>query len=953
MAKQKKLIDEHNFKIVLQQLAETEYVDTRIEDLDFESFSNDKNMFEYQSEALQNGFKMLFTYFNTFEEDKQKFYTQAYRKYPHANLDYIKPNKLLLEYFNPTGNRIEFHNFINRMSFWMTMGSGKTIVIIKLIELLDRAMNLGLIPKKTIVFFTANQGLLERFLKEIDDYNILNTRKIDTITLKDYEERQKHGNIFDSQQIKLFCYRSDLLSEDRKENMLDFKDYLDDGNNYIILDEAHKGDNQDSKRQQIFSILSQKGFLFNFSATFTDERDIATTIYNLNQAVWVKKGYGKKLFLLDNDLKSFKEKSDLNEKEKQKSLIKSLILLSYAKEQKLSLKDVNTYHEPMMVVFTNSVNTDDADAKLFFRQINLFINNYDDTLFQESKREIKKEFEQTQYLVTDTNGDAIHEFSDKLNSITYDNLKQSIFYAKKGNIEAIINPKEKGEIAFKLDSTDKPFGLLKIGDTTSWKNSELNNIKIIDTYKENSYFKLLDSSSVNILIGSRSFYEGWDTTRPNIMLFLNIGMDKDAKKFVTQSIGRGMRVESIEGSRQRLSYIDTPNKSNIQNEANTLETLFVISTNKDAIEHIVKWQEEQSKGIDWKEHSLVENDTSNKTLYIPTYKKTKIEASALQSKKSFRLSGENKDMINAYLKYLPKQTFSLRHNFYNKEECDEFYKWIKSSNSLCVDKNIHYKSLDLMIEKMKKRIYVSKSDLSSFKVLQDEIVHFRKIKVRADKDEDFLITLDKTLKLENLSDEDVMIKKKSENITFAEAEEKYQNDTIEVDNTKFRKLKNHYYNATISGEDNDWLKNIVSQKSEVIFLDELCGISEKLNKKFDWWMFSKINEHYDKKVFIPYHENSEEKPFFPDFIFWLQKDSKQTILFFDPKGVKHTDYEHKVDGYKELFELDKSGVKEFSKDNNKVEVKLALYRISEESVGKEYSKYWVQKDYLMEYFNGL
>ena len=44
---------------------------------------------------------------------------------------------------------------------------------------------------------------------------------------------------------------------------------------------------------------------------------------------------------------------------------------------------------------------------------------------------------------------------------------------EKGNIEAIINPKDKSEIAFKLDSTDKPFGLLKIGDTTSWKNDEL------------------------------------------------------------------------------------------------------------------------------------------------------------------------------------------------------------------------------------------------------------------------------------------------------------------------------------------------------------------------------------------------------------------------------------------------------------------------------------------------
>ncbi|MGB3751054.1 MAG: DEAD/DEAH box helicase family protein, partial [Arcobacteraceae bacterium] len=743
MVKQKKLIDEHNFKIVLQQLAETEYIDTTIDQLDFDSFSNDKTMFEYQTLALQNAFKMLFTYFNNFEEDKLKFYTQAYRKYPHANLDYSKPSDLLLEYFQPTGNRIEFHNFINRMGFWMTMGSGKTIVIIKLIELIDKAMNLGLIPKKNIMFFTANQGLLERFLKEVEDYNILSNRKIDAITLKEYEQREKYGNIFDSQQIKLFCYRSDLLAEKRKENILDFKDYLDDGNNYVILDEAHKGDNQDSKRQQIFSVLAQRGFLFNFSATFTDERDIVTTVYNLNQAVWVKKGYGKKLFLLDNDLKSFKEKSDLNESEKQKSLIKSLILLAYAKQHKLNLKDL--YHDPMMVVFTNSVNTDDADAKLFFRQINLFINNYDSTLFNEAKGEIKKEFEQTKYLVTDESGDAIHEFADELDKITYDSLKLSIFYSKKGNIEAVINSQEKGEIAFKLDSTDKPFGLLKIGDTTSWKKDELEDIKIQNTFKEDNYFKSLDSSSINILIGSRSFYEGWDTTRPNVMLFLNIGMDKDAKKFVTQSIGRGMRVESVNGSRQRLSYIDVTNKVDIHSEVKILETLFVISTNKEAIEHIINWQEEQSKGIDWQEHSLVKNNPSNKVLYMPTYKKSKIEASKLHSKKSFQLSQENKNDLILYMKNLPKEMFSLIHGFYDKSECDEFYTWVNESSALFVNKDIHYKSLLLMIEKMKKRIYVNKSNIQIFKPLENEIVHFKKIKVRRDKNEDFIKILDKTL----------------------------------------------------------------------------------------------------------------------------------------------------------------------------------------------------------------
>lgn len=920
--KQKKLIDEHNYKIVLQQLAETEFLDANIEEFDIKSFSDDKEMFEYQQEALTNALRVLINYYDTYNANKQKFYTDAYKKYSDTNLDF-KTNVLLQEYYQTIGKRVEFYHFINRMSFWMTMGSGKTIVIIKLIELLDRAMELNIIPKKNIMFFTANKGLLDRFKQEVEDYNLLQTKKIDTISLKEYESREKYGSLLDAQNIKLYTYRADLMAEDTKENILDYRDCLDGGNNYVILDEAHKGDKQDSKRQNIFSILSKNGFLFNFSATFTDERDIATTVYNLNQAVWVKKGYGKKLFLLDNDLKSFKEKSDLNDNEKQKSLIKSLILLAFAKKHKKNID--KEYHEPMMVVFTNSVNTTDADAKLFFRQVNNLAQEDDTTIFNEAKKEILNEFKKTSYLVTDENGAGISEFAEQIKEIEFDEMKTLIFHHPKGNIEAVVNPKEKSEIAFKLDSADKPFGLLKIGDTTSWKNDELVDIKITDTFKDESYFKGLDDSSINILIGSRSFYEGWDTNRPNIMLFLNIGMDKDAKKFVTQSIGRGMRVESVDGSRQRLSYIDTPDKAKLQNDAKALETLFVISTNKDAIEHIVQWQEEQNKGIDWHEVALKKNCCEDKSLFIPKYKKQKKSSDKISKTKSFKLSQANKDELQSYVKNLSQELFSLKHNFYSKKEYQLFYKLVTSNSNLNIDNSIHYKSLDFMIEKLKKRLYVSTSNVNKFEVIQDEIVHFKKIKVRDDKKDEFLDYVEKAGKLQT---------------------------EIIYDNAKFINLKSHYYKPVISNENSNWIKNIISVPSEVKFIDELSLITDKLDSIFDWWKFSKLNEHYDKDIYIPYIEDGIEKPFYPDFIFWLQKGNKQTIVFIDPKGNKHTDYEHKVDGYMELFE-NNSTSKYFKEKNNGIEVKLALYKTSDENVGKLYERFWIEKNNLMEFFQNL
>lgn len=950
MKKQQNLIDDYSYKIVLQQLAENEYASIDISDFDFKSFSNTKEMFDYQQEALQNAFRVLIQFYQNFTGDKENFYNKGYKKYSHSNLDYIKPSKLLQDNNYPmVGTRVEFYHFVNRMGFWMTMGSGKTIVIIKLIELLDLAMDLGLIPKKNILFFTANENLLERFKQEINEYNILKDKEINPINLKYYEKIK--NNLFEKIEIKLFCYRADLMGEERKEAILDYKDYLDSGNNYVILDEAHKGDKQDSKRQNIFSVLSKNGFLFNFSATFTDKSDIVTTIYNLNQIVWIKNGYGKKLFLLDNNLKAFKDKTDLNELEKQKATLKSLLLLAFAKKYKLS----NSYHNPMMVVFTNSVNVVQADAELFFKTLGDIVKNDVEDIFKEAKEELEEEFKNTKYLITDKEGEGVFEFANEIEKLTLKELKQSIFYALHGNIEAIINPKNKSEIAFKLDSADKPFCLIKIGDISSWIKEKLKNIKIDETFKESSFFESLDTSSINILLGSRSFYEGWDTNRPNIMLFLNIGMDKEAKKFVTQSIGRGARIQSVDGSRQRLDFIDTGKKAQIQQNSKPLETLFLVSTNKEAISSILQYSDEQSRGMDWEEISFDQNIEAikDKILFIPVYKSAKTKANKINSKGGLKISKKNKDDLIVYKNNFSNELFALKYNIFDKKECDLFFDMVSGNNILFIDKNIHYKSLDFLIQTLKNRLYINHSDIDKFKPLNNEIIHFKKIKVREDKAKEVKEIKKRAIEMQNLSDDEVHEKSKIEGIPLKVAVEKYQIKELQINEAKFKKILRHYYNPIVKAENSDWIKNIISVDSEIEFLTNLESIYHLIEEKYDWWVFSKINEHLDN-IFIPYVENGQEHKFYPDFIFWLQENDTQTILFVDPKGNKHTAYEHKVDGYKKLF-LEKNSAnlenKIFEESKVKIKVKLVLIKDSSDSVGEEYEKHWISKNNLESMFS--
>ena len=86
--------------------------------------------------------------------------------------------------------------------------------------------------------------------------------------------------------------------------------------------------------------------------------------------------------------------------------------------------------------------------------------------------------------------------------------------------------------------------------------------------------------------------------------------------------------------------------------------------------------------------------------------------------------------------------------------------------------------------------------------------------------------------------------------------------------------------------------------------------------------------------------------FYPDFIFWLQKGNKQTILFIDPKGNRNTEYEHKIDGFKKVFEN-----QIFNIGKTEINVKLALMRITNKTVGDEYEKYWYSKDDLLSIFD--
>ncbi|MGL2510222.1 DEAD/DEAH box helicase family protein [Helicobacter pylori] len=963
MAKKKDLTT-HNEIFVAQKLAEEELnaneINEPLEMLDFKSFDNNKELLDYQQQALINAFRMLVAYFRDFKENKKEFYAFYQKYYSFANCDFAKKklNPLLKSHFKVENHCVSFENFINRLAFYMATGSGKTIVIIKLVELLSVAIRMGLIPKKNIMFFSANEHLIKQFEKEIEKYNRnkdyfkqIDFKSLKSVTNKDFYHAPKDSFI---EKIALFYYRADLMNdEESKENLLNYKDCWDNGENYVILDEAHKGNKSESKRQAIFSLLSLKGFLFNFSATFTEESDLITAVYNLSVGEWVKLGYGKESVLLKkNNLNAFKELKDLNDREKEIALLKALLLLGMQKRYKTE----GYFYNPLMLVFTHSVNVKNSDAEIFFKTLARVIENDDGSDFLKAKEDLLEELKNPEFLFSDDKDKdyKVKVFKEGLKSMDFKGLKEEVFYANNGHIEVIINPKNNQEIAFKLNTSDKVFCLIKIGDITEWICEKLKSVKVVSknlSFKEESYFSQIDKSSINILVGSRTFDTGWDSTRPSVILFLNIGLDDDAKKLVKQSFGRGVRIESVKNQRQRLAYleIDEAIKEKLKPNAAMLETLFVIPTNHASLEAILKFQKESENGGEnrgsWREIKL-EKTRIEHALFVPCYRKEQTNALKISPSASFKMSEKNFKDLKEYFHLMSEKHFILKHEIYDPKDYTLLKDLIQTAHFKKVS-TWHYKDLDYMISEIKGKLYPNqKVPKDEFNALDNEkIVHFKRVKVRADKKEKLIQTIQEVKEYAPLDKETLRIKIAQGEIDPYDTEKHKQDRTFKVDEAELLKLKEHYYTPLIKAKNCDWLKHVVKVKSESDFLEELLKITETLQENYDFWAFSKIDEHLDN-LFIPYFNNAAERKFFPDFIFWLQKGGTQIICFIDPKGIKISDYQHKADAYK-LF---KDKIFSSKDDPNfKIKVVLKFYGDKDE-VADGYRDYWIKKGKLEDFF---
>ncbi len=863
-------------------------------------------------------------------------------------------------------DEISFTHFINRMSFWMATGSGKTLVIIKLIEIIGNLVSGEKIPEHDILFLAHRQNLIRQFEILVNEFNQHSPVKIKLINLKEYDRvKRENSNLFSGDEIKVFYYRSDLISDERKENMIDFRDYDNRGNWFIFLDEAHRGRNGDSKRQIFYSILSRNAFLFNFSATFTEDHDRSTCAFNFNLEKFIDAGYGKRIYLSENSIEGFDEETDFSDIEKQKVVLKALILQTYISShyKKVSAVGAGYYHKPMLLTLVNSVNPkskkpdakQEPDLALFFKEIEKIAGNkIKDNLFELAKEELTDEMRDAKYFF---GKEEIEISESELPQIGYENVLEDVFNTGiPGKLEVLKIPGNQQEIAFKLHTSEKPFALIKIGDISGWIKSILENKEITERYDDESIFGALNNreSDINILMGSRTFYEGWDSNRPNIILFVNIGKGKDSKKFVLQSIGRGVRIEPMENKRKRLSSlhdskeVKTELYDELKENTPMLESLFIFGTNAQNLKSVTEHMKGEAEYKPLGDLFILNQESETRKLLIPVYEKS--SELLIETKKMSKYPISRQDLTSsehflndvgdkvALMKYdcEPRILYKI-HETLNKpkDHYDHAEARVLNNPQRSLERMMHYFALE-------------SDEFKEFKKLDKEIIHFKKIQFRGNPG-DYTTLKEKIGVIKNYPQKSSELDDLLERVGRQEYDKQrdlwHDAGSFSINNNEvnIKYLADHYYHPLFvsEGDKIDYLTHIINVPSEKQFIE--C-LEENINhfSECDWWMFSKLDEALDA-VYIPYYNANINKiaKFNPDFIFWLKKDNKYSICFIDPKGMAYADYQRKADGYQSFFGMPGKEKTFHGHGLEDIKVYLRFWGGDRMQVAAGYRDYWI------------
>jgi len=814
---------------------------------------------------------------------------------------------------------------LTKLAYWMATGSGKTLIMhINYWQFLKYCSE----KIDNIILVTPNEGLSLQHSKEMRKSGILCS-----VYLESPDSISLHKN-----EVLIIDIHK-LTKEKKGEGVRVEVDYFQ-GKNLVFIDEGHKGAGTEEKTwKNLREKLAEKGFIFEYSATFgqvigPQDKDLLkeyskAIIFDYSYKYFYTDGYGKDFYVYNLSERSFQERF--------RDLILTGNLLSFY-EQLLIYekykKDLAEYNiEKPLWAFIGSKVIGKKNKKLSGDEEKTVSDVLNVVFFIKSVIENKKLLEENikkiltgkSRLEKDGNDIFKDRFKEiRQNGYNIDDIYEKVFNSKIGTLSLYEIKSAEGEIGLKVGDGNY-FGVINIGDVSGLKNLlTKSGIEIkTDTITLSLFDKINEPmSSINILIGAKKFIEGWDSWRVCSMGLINMGKGEGPQ--IIQLFGRGVRLKGknfslkrTEGQQYKIKALETLNIFGLN--ADYMNTfLEVIKKEEVEFEEIaipIKLMDEEKWNKLYILHKPDDFDFTNQFMELEIdddiLNKVKIDirprvkiahgletgVAEIAENKIF-LEDKYIDLLNWDNIYLEILNYKNKMGYINLYICKEILPTIVRRNSY----QLYAFPEQTMVN--------SFSDLNNlqeiiFMILKTYIDQFYNSKKR--------YAIGKKLKPvclvrehENFRNYTVKIPiDKKEDIKEIKQLLKQINKLYQDDFDKFPRIhfSRHLYTPLLIYKKNkEYIKSIPAQlnvgETEFVMLlrDYLTRNYKKL-KNEEIFLLRNLSK---RGV-----EFFQTMGYFPDFIMWRRKGGKQTIIFIDPKGIRHLEDE-KVQLYKNIKTLERN-----------------------------------------------
>jgi len=825
---------------------------------------------------------------------------------------------------------------LKKLAFWMATGSGKTLIMHINYRQFLHYNNL---PLDNILLITPNEGLSVQHMEEMTASGIP-CRRFDL----------NESGLMTGGKDAVRVIEITKLVEEKRGAGVSVPVEAFEGNNLIFVDEGHKGSGGEVWRS-FRDALGETGFTFEYSATFgqalTAARNDRLTeeygkniVFDYSYRYFHGDGYGK-------DFRILNLKEETTEANTETLLLGNL--LSFYEQQRVfeeqedALRPYNL-ERPLWVFVGSTVNavyTEDKRKRSDVLTVARFLHHVLENKRSWAVRTIKKLIEGKTGLVTPDGRDV---FEDKFRYLregdlspekAYQDILVKVLHAPAGGGLHLCDIRGSiGEIGLKASGAEDYFGLIYIGDTSTFKklvDEDDSGIALDEDAVSGSLFDGIGDpdTSIDVLIGAKKFMEGWNSWRVSNMGLLNIGRKEGSQ--IIQLFGRGVRLRGKGFSLKRSAALagkhpdhvglleilnifavranymsqfqEYLEKEGVETEGYIELPLFIWANKKFLRKGLVVPRVKEDRNFTLEEDILLEPDPRVSVKVDMSLKVQALESSPggvigvdFHAGREQPIPNESLDLVDWEKVYLDLLEYKERRGLTNLVIRPDALRRIFA-----------YTEPDRLYSLVADEGVVRPQSFMGTSLLQEAVVNilwkyvdafYRVSRERWDSNHMIYKTLDESdpnLQFNQSSLKDgalggyfMNIKRSKSALVsevaklIADVERLYHKETRELPRLHFDR---HLYQPLLVEYD-DNIKMIPPglNKNEKQFVEDLK----------EYWLTEKDTSLAGMELFLLRNLSRgtgigffEERGFYPDFILWVKKSSIQRVIFIEPHGMLH------------------------------------------------------------------